>query len=227
MNAMLAKVAKVPQRHQHRQSLRPRSVPPRSTRTGRRRSPRSPSTVWPRTSPPRWPSSFVSTAQTRGRTESSGGGGRPGGRGRRQAVLRGHRARCDPGRRRAPPRVRLGLRHAPAPAVGPGLARDGDRGDRAAQPPAQDARLLDRAGPADRARRGRRLRPVHRDPAPSGPRSPATTSSPRSSTPSTRRAAPCCSPGSSSASPCSGCSPSGSPSSTGWPSPPPSACSSP
>ena len=49
----------------------------------------------------------------------------------------------------------------------------------------------------------------------------------RSSTPSTPRAGPCCSPASSCASPCSGCSPSGSPSSTGWPSPPRSAWPSP
>ena len=131
------------------------------------------------------------------------------------------------GRRRAAPRLRLGLRHGPAPPVGAGLAGHRHRADRPAQPRHEDARVLDRAGPADRPRGGRRLRPVHRHPAPAGPHRRQATSSRPSSTPSTPRDGPCCSPGSSCASPCSACSPWASPSSTAWPSPPPSACRSP
>ena len=85
----------------------------------------------------------------------------------RQSARR-HRTRRPPGRRRPAARLRLGLRHGAAAAVGAGLARHGHRGDRPAQPRPQDAGVLDRAGPADRPRRRRRLRPVHRDPAPPG-----------------------------------------------------------
>ena len=53
--------------------------------------------------------------------------------------------------------------------LGPGLAGHRHRRDRPAQPRPEDARVLDRAGPAHRARRRRRLRPVHRHPPPTGP----------------------------------------------------------
>ena len=104
-----------------------------------------------------------------GRPDAPGGRRRTGGRGGQPGPLRRHRSRRAAGRGRPPPRLRLGVRHGASTAVGPGVARYRHRGDRAAEPRAQDADVLHRTGPPDRARGGGRLRALHRDPAPAGP----------------------------------------------------------
>ena len=106
----------------------------------------------------------------RRRSRPAGGGVRPGGRGGRQAVLRRHRARACIlaaivlllvfGSVFA---MVLPLLSALA-SLGTAIGVIGLLSHVLKMP-----RVLDRAGPADRPRRGRRLRPVHRDPTPTGP----------------------------------------------------------
>ena len=105
-----------------------------------------------------------------------GVGPRPGGRGLRAArpggepaVGRRHGPRDPHGGDRAVHRVRVALRDGDAAGLRARRARDRDVGDRPGQQRDEDARVLDRARPADRARRGRGLRVVHRLAPPAEP----------------------------------------------------------
>ena len=97
-----------------------------------------------------------------------GGGDRAAGRGVGTAVVRRDGSGRAPGPGRPVARLRLDLCGAAPDHLGAVRAGDGHRDHRDAQPRAEDAGVRPDPRVADRTGGGRRLRPLHRDPAPAG-----------------------------------------------------------